>query len=234
MVIAIDGPAGSGKSTLAAALARRLGVERLDTGAMYRALGLAALRARVDPSDGPAVAALAGGLVLEVTGQSVWLEGVDVTSVIRAPEVTAASSAVAVHPVARAELVARQRAWVAARGSAVVEGRDIGTVVCPDADLKVYLTADPAERARRRLAEGAAGERYAAELGRSGEEEAELAEVSAELAEVSAGLAQRDRRDATRRASPLAIAPGAVVIDTTGRGVDDLVAEVMALLERAG
>ncbi|HZD67128.1 MAG TPA: (d)CMP kinase, partial [Acidimicrobiales bacterium] len=193
MVIAIDGPGGSGKSTLAAALADRLALDRLDTGAMYRAVALAALRNGVAPEDGAGVGALAGRARIEVEGSTVRLDGEDVSGAIRSAPVTRAASAVARHPEVRGELVARQRAWVAARGGGVVEGRDIGTVVCPDADLKLYLTASPHERARRR----------SAELGAA--EEPEVSSVAEELA-------HRDRSDATRAASPLDRAPGAVEI----------------------
>jgi cytidylate kinase len=206
-VIAIDGPGGSGKSTLAAALARRLGLPHLDTGAMYRAVALAALRRGVDLDDGTALAELAQGLDLAVDGSRVVVDGEDVSLAIRTPEVSAAASAVATHPEVRAELVRRQRAWVFARGGGVVEGRDIGTVVFPDAPLKAYVTADEAERARRRAADaGAADERAVAEE-----------------------LSRRDALDASRAASPLQVAEGAVVIDTTGRPVDDLVEQLVAL-----
>lgn len=208
MIVAIDGPAGAGKSTVASALAEALGVERLDTGAMYRSVALAALGQGVDLSDGPALAALAAGLDLEMAAGRVRLGGVDVTAELRAAEVTRAAPAVAAHGGVRAHLVAHQRAWLADRPGAVVEGRDIATVVCPDADLKVYLTATPAERSRRRAAEMPA---------------------AGEASLVAAELAQRDHDDSTRAASPLSVAPGAVVIDTTGRSVDDLVAELIEL-----
>jgi cytidylate kinase len=210
LVIAIDGPGGSGKSTLARELADRLGLERLDTGAMYRALGLAALRSGMDPGDGSGVTALAERIHIGVDGPLVLLDGEDVSAAIRTPEVTRAASAVAAHPGARRVLAARQRQWVQSHGGGVVEGRDIGTVVCPDADLKVYLTADPAERARRRSAELA---------------DAEAAAAAAQE------LARRDRDDSTRATSPLDVAPGAVVIDTTGRSIDGVVDEVLSLLE---
>ncbi|MGH9075711.1 MAG: (d)CMP kinase, partial [Acidimicrobiales bacterium] len=153
LTVAIDGPGGSGKSTLAAALADRLGVERLDTGAMYRAVALAALDAGVAPGDAAGVEELARGMDVRVSGARVDLGGVDVSGSVRTPDVTRAASVVAAHPGVRAELVARQQAWVRARGGGVVEGRDIGAVVCPDADLKLYVTASESERARRRAAE---------------------------------------------------------------------------------
>ena len=206
-VIAIDGPAGAGKSTVARAVARRLGLDHLDTGAMYRSVAFAALQAGVDPADEPAVASLAERVVIEVAGQVV-VDGVDATEAIRTPEVSVAVSAVAQNPSVRAEMVRRQREWVSARGGAVVEGRDIGSVVLPYADVKVYLTASDGERARRR----------AAETGQPAH------------AEVAADLARRDRLDSGRAASPLVVADGAVVIDTTDRTVADVVDAVVALL----
>ncbi|MGH9130852.1 MAG: (d)CMP kinase [Acidimicrobiales bacterium] len=213
VTVAIDGPGGAGKSTLAGALAARLGLERLDSGAMYRVLALAALRGGMDPANPDAMSGLAAGLAVRLDGASVWLDGADVSGAIRSHEVTRAASMVAVHPGVRAELVARQRAWVAERGGGVVEGRDIGTVVCPDAELKIYLTAEHAERSRRRSAEvdGASADRA-----------------------VAAELASRDRADSTRTASPLEVAPGAVVMDSTDRSVDNLVAEVLGLLAETG
>lgn len=210
--VAIDGPAGAGKSTLARALADHLGLERLDTGAMYRSVAWAALRRGVDPDDGPAVAALARGLAIEV-GERVVVDGEDATAGIRTPAVDAAVSAVAANPDVRIDMVARQRAWVAARGGGVVEGRDIGTVVLPGADLKVYLTAVPDERARRRAAE------------RGG---------PTALAEVAAALDRRDTLDSTRRASPLPTAaqvpPDALVVDSTGKPAEEVLEEVLTCL----
>lgn len=206
-VIAIDGPAGSGKSTVARAVARRLGVDHLDTGAMYRSVALAALRAGVDPSDEATVGALARRLAIDVDDR-VLVDGDDATEAIRGPDVSAAVSAVAQLPAVREELVRRQREWVAARRSAVVEGRDIGSVVLPDADVKVYLTAAEGERARRRSGE-------AGQAGR---------------VEVAADLARRDRLDSGRAASPLVVARGAVVIDTTCLTVDEVVEAVLVLV----
>ena len=198
-VVAIDGPAGAGKSTVAAAVAERLGVERLDTGAMYRAVAWAALERGVDPADEPAVAALAAELALTLESR-VLVDGTDVTAAIRSPEVGRAVSVVAALPAVRRQLVARQRAWVAERGGAVVEGRDIGTVVFPEAPLKVYLTASEEERARRRHDEP------------------------------PGGVARRDRIDSSRAASPLVQAPDARLLDTTGRSVEDVVEEVLSWL----
>lgn len=198
-LIAIDGPAGSGKSTVSRALAERLGLDRLDTGAMYRTVAWAALRQGVELSDPEAVADLARQLSMSV-GERVEADGRDVTEVIRGAEVSGAVSTVAAHPEVRAVLVERQRRWVAEHDGGIVEGRDIGSVVLPEADLKVYLTATAGERARRRP-----------------EEEA-------------GALARRDRIDSTRRASPLGVADGARVIDTTDRPVDDIVEEVIRWL----
>ena len=202
-VIAIDGPAGSGKSTVAKAVAERLGLEYLDTGAMYRSVTFAALGRGIDPTDADAVAALAPSLTI-VVAERVTVDGEDATTAIRGPEVTTAVSAVAANPAVRAEMVRRQRAWAEERGGGVMEGRDIGTVVFPDAELKVYLTADEDERLRRRAVE--AGE------------------------EVARDIVRRDQADSTRTASPLYAAPDALVIDTTGRTIDDIVEEVLKSL----
>lgn len=213
LVVAIDGPGGSGKSTVAARLAARLGLAHLDTGAMYRALTLAVLRDGLDPSDADAVTSLARRLEIEVEqtpgGQRVSLDGRDASTEIRSPEVTALVSTVSAHPDVRRELVRRQRQWVSQRGGAVVEGRDIGSVVFPEATLKVYLTASEEERARRR----------AAQAGRDDT-----------VADVARQLARRDWLDSNRMASPLSVAPGAVVIDTTTRGVEEIVDDLVARL----
>jgi cytidylate kinase len=198
-LIAIDGPAGAGKSTVSSAVAARLGLDRLDTGAMYRSVAWEALRRGVDPGDQPAVAEIAATADIEVA-QAVTMNGTDVTDAIRTPEVSWAVSIVAANPDVRRELVVRQRRWAAERTGGVVEGRDIGSVVFPDATVKIYLTASPEERARRRHDESADG------------------------------LATRDRLDSTRQASPLTQAPDAHVLDTTGRSVEDVVEEVLSWL----
>jgi cytidylate kinase len=214
LVVAIDGPSGAGKSTVAALLAARLGAARLDTGAMYRAVTLAALRRGVPLDDEPALAALARRLVLDVGDDRVLLDGEDVAAAIRSPEVDRAVSHVAAHPAVRAVLVAAQQRWIQDHPRAVVEGRDIGTVVAPGADLKVYLTAPPAERGRRRAAQ------------RAGQ--------AADPAAETAALEARDRLDAGRAASPLPrpedLAADAVLLDTAGQSPDAIVDELLARL----
>jgi len=205
-VIAIDGPAGSGKSTVARAVAERLGLPYLDTGAMYRAVAFAAMRRGVDPEDPAAVADIARTIHLEV-GEAVVVDGVDATIEIRSPEVTRAVSSVAANPDVRKELVVRQREWVHERGGGVVEGRDIGTVVFPEAEVKVYLTAEDRERANRRSKEM----------------------LDLHYDQVAADIARRDHIDSTRPASPLSVAGDAIRIDTTGRDIDTVVDEVLAL-----
>ncbi len=207
-VIAIDGPAGSGKSTVARALAAHLGLQYLDTGAMYRSVAFAVLRSGGDPDDGDATAAVARAVELEIGPDRVSVDGVDATVEIRGPQVSQAVSVVAANPEVRAELVSRQREWANLRGGGVLEGRDIGTVVFPDAELKIYLTADPAERARRRAKEV----------------------TDLEYEAVAADLARRDTIDSTRAADPLTEAADAVVVDTTGMTIDEVVTAIAALL----
>lgn len=207
-VVAIDGPSGAGKSTVARAVAAALGVRELDTGAMYRAVTLAVLRGGVDPTDEAACAALAEAAAVDQDGSCTRLEGEDVSAEIRGPAVSATVSTVSAHPSVRAVLVAHQRSWVEARGGGVVEGRDIGTVVFPDAAVKVFLTASDSERARRRR-------------------DADHPEGDRSVEAVQADLDRRDRLDSTRTTSPLTIAADALVIDTTGRSVADIVDEVV-------
>jgi cytidylate kinase len=214
-IVAIDGPSGSGKSTVARGVAERLGLEVLDTGAMYRALTLLVLEQGVDPADGAECARVAREMKLEV-GTRTLLDGRDVSEAIRGPEVTAAVSTVSAHPAAREVLVARQRAWVATHGGGVVEGRDIGTVVFPHARVKVYLTASDKERAQRRRRDEVAADR------------------SVEVDSVHADLARRDAIDSNRSVSPLKAAPDALLVDTTGRDVDDVVAEIVERFQTAG
>jgi cytidylate kinase len=200
MVIAIDGPAGAGKSTVARAVARRLGWTYLDSGAMYRAVALLVL---ASPAREPVV--LARAARIDIGGGRVLLDGRDVSGELRAPEVSEAASRVAADPEVRRALVSKQRGLIG-EGDWVAEGRDIGTVVAPDAALKIFLTAAAEERARRR----------AAELG---------ADARAVLAE----QALRDERDATRAHSPLRPAPGAVTLDTTELSVEEVVDRIVAL-----
>lgn len=203
-VIAIDGPAGSGKSTVARAVAQRLGLAYLDTGAMYRSIAYAAIRRGVDVADQEATAVLARATTLEVGPNAVIVDGVDATDAIRSEEVTRAVTAVASNPQVRELMVQRQRAWIADSGGGVLEGRDIGTVVCPDADVKVYLVADPEVRAKRRAAE---------------HNEA-----------VANDMARRDQADSTRAVSPLMRADDAAEIDTTQLSIDEVVNVVIGLV----
>jgi cytidylate kinase len=201
MVIAIDGPAGAGKSTVAKALARRLGFTYLDSGAMYRCVALAAREREGDPAQ------IASSLTI-VPGEQVLLDGRDVTDAIRSPEISDYASRLAADPAVRDALADKQRELLG-DGDWVAEGRDIGTVIAPDAELKVFLTAEPHERARRR----------AGELG-------------ADPAAVLQEQARRDKRDSKRRHSPLRPAPGAVVLDTTERSIEEMVDRLAELARR--
>ena len=208
-IVAIDGPSGSGKSTVARAVADALGLEMLDTGAMYRAVTLAALEAGIDPADGPACREITRKAAIEL-GERVLLDGRDVSAEIRGPAVTAAVSAVSADPGVRRLLVERQREWNAAHGGGVVEGRDIGTVVFPEATVKVFLTASDDERARRRARDEAAAQRHV------------------EVGELREALNRRDALDSSRAVSPLQPAVDAIHIDTTSRSVPEIVAEIVA------
>jgi len=209
-VIAIDGPAGSGKSTVARALAQALGLRYLDTGAMYRSVAFAALRRGIDPEDIEPVAKVAREFDLRMSDDGiVKVDGVDATIEIRGPEVTRAVSIVAANPLVREEMRSRQREWATKNGGGVMEGRDIGTVVFPDAALKVYLDASPEVRADRRSKE--------------------VTDLSYET--VAADIARRDALDQGRNDSPLRTADDAVVIDTSNRSIDEIVEQVMQHLE---
>jgi len=210
MVIAIDGPAGAGKSTVARALAERLAFTYLDSGAMYRCVALAGIEAGTDLDDEAAMGELALSLEIELHGERVELDGRDVSSTIREPRVTEASSRVSAHPAVREAMVARQRELIAA-GRYVAEGRDIGTVVSPEAPLKVFLTASPEERARRRAAQ--TGDDPEAVLAAQGE---------------------RDARDETRQHSALRAAEDAVELDTTGLALDQVLDRVVTLARQRG
>jgi CMP/dCMP kinase len=188
VVVAIDGPAGAGKSTVGRAVAARLGLDYLDTGAMYRAVTFAALRRGLDPADESDIAELSESVDIAVDGTTVVVDGIDATIEIRGREVTSAVSAVAANSRVRSELVRRQRRWVSDHRGGVVEGRDIGTVVFPDATLKLFVTASPRVRAQRRVAE-----------------------IGGDVAEVEASIIERDRKDSTRTDSPLSEATGEVV-----------------------
>jgi cytidylate kinase len=212
-VVAIDGPSGSGKSTVARGVAEALGSSVLDTGAMYRCVTLAVLNRGLDPEDAGACADVARAAEIElpggILGDRILLDGRDVTIEIREPTVTATVSVVSAHPEVRTVLVARQREWADAHGGGVVEGRDIGTVVFPDAAVKVFLTASDDERARRRQ-----------------RDEADAAR-KIDVERVREALERRDRLDSTRSASPLQAAPDAFVVDTTERAILDVVAEIV-------
>jgi CMP/dCMP kinase len=206
-VVAIDGPAGAGKSTVARAVAERIGGVYLDSGAMYRAVALAALRRGIDPASAGQLAAIVS---IELEPGVVILDGEEVTTLIRDPEVTAAASVAAAVPEVREAMVGQQRALLGSGGDWVAEGRDIGTVVWPQAEVKVFLTASPEARAQRR----------AAELGLP-------------VDEVLAQVIERDQRDSTRAHSPLRAADDAVMLDTTGLSLDQVVGRVAALVDEA-
>ena len=207
VVVAIDGPAGAGKSTIAKALARELGIAYLDTGAMYRGVTFAVLRKGLSATDVEAVGRVAQTVVFVQTTDTLHVDNVDATTAIRTPEVDAAVSHIAANSVVRDEMRMRQRRWIADHNGGVVEGRDIGSVVFPDATLKVYLVATPLVRAERRVAQH-----------------------GGDVAEIARAIAERDERDSTRADSPLRQTPDAVVVDTSNRSVDQIVADIRTLL----
>ncbi len=213
LIVAIDGPGGSGKSTVSRETGRRLGLPHLDTGAFYRAATLVALRREIELGDGPGLAAALSPTGIEFDDGRTMLDGDDVSEEIRGEWVTAAVSRVSANPEVRRIMVDRQRRWVAHHsGSAVVEGRDIGTVVFPDAPVKVFLTARPEVRASRRSAEGS---------------------VAGEQSSVAVELARRDQFDSTREISPLRPAAGAVEIDTSDMDVNEVVERIVDLVRLA-
>lgn len=205
-VIAIDGPAGAGKSTIAKELARVLQLPYLDTGAMYRGITCAALRSGVDPNNEEAVAKLAITTVLDISNDGLLVDGVDATSDIRGDAVTRAVSSVAANSDVRRELRERQRVWVAERGGGVVEGRDIATVVFPDARLKVFLTASPLVRAQRRVAQ-----------------------IGGDVEQIARDIAERDHKDSTRVDSPLRESENSLVVDTSNRTIGDVVDQIVRI-----
>jgi cytidylate kinase len=213
MIIAIDGPSGVGKGTVARAVAAALGCRHVDTGAMYRGVAWRALQDRVALDDEPALTSLAERLVIDTSGDGIRVDGVDISRAIRNPEIDRAATRVARVPGVRAALVAEQRR-MGQGGSLVMEGRDIGTVVFPDADVKIYLDASSEERARRRVHDQAHN-------------------GCRDVAQVASELAARDQSDRTRAVAPLAVAPDAHLIDTTGVPVDEVVTRVLALARAA-
>lgn len=223
MIIAIDGPSGSGKSTIARSIAERVHLPYLDTGAMYRAVALMALRKNIAFEDEAKLTKIAAETIMQflderedgVLAPRVVIAGVDETANIRTPEVSQGASKVAIHPEVRERLVSRQRNWVKNREGGVIEGRDIGTVVFPDADLKIFLTADPEERNRRRMTDASAPEFGAMDQ-----------------ASVGAQLAERDERDSTRPHSPAVAADDSLLIDTSGRDIDEVTIEILAELRK--
>ena len=208
-VVAIDGPAGAGKSTVARLVAVATGLPFLDTGAMYRCVALRCLREGIAAEDSSAVAEVARGVSIDVRDGVTMLDGEDVSADIRTPQVNAVVSIIATNSAVRDVMREAQRRWAQSVGGGVVEGRDIGTVVFPDASLKVFLTASPEVRARRRVAE-----------------------TGGDVEEVARSIAERDRLDTTRSDSPLRAAPGSVTVDSSGRTVDDVVAEIVSLFAR--
>lgn len=207
-VIAIDGPAGAGKSTVARLVAEATNLPYLDTGAMYRCVALYALRNSVDPRSEEEIARIATDIKIVLDGPSTFLNGENVSDHIRTPEVAAVVSVIAALSPVRDAMRYQQREWISQHGGGVVEGRDIGTVVFPDADVKVFLTASPEERARRRVAQ-----------------------VGGDIHEVAAGIAERDRIDSTRHDSPLRAADGSVIVDSSGKTIADVVTEIVNAYE---
>ncbi len=206
-IIAIDGPAGAGKSTIAKALAASLGLLYLDTGAMYRAVTYAAMVRGLALDDQAAVGEFSRQVPLEVGDAGVFVDGLDATAAIRTREVTSLVSKVAANSEVRAEMRARQQDWALAHGGGVIEGRDIGSVVFPAAELKLYLTASPRIRARRRVAE-----------------------AGGDVDEIEAAIAARDHYDSTRADSPLALADGSIVVDTSGLSIVEVLAHIESLM----
>lgn len=210
IIVAIDGPAGAGKSTIAKALAKELKIRYLDTGAMYRAVTFAALLRKVDLQDEQTVAEIAKKCTMQIEDDSISIDGVDATLAIRGPEVTRAVSIIATNSLVRTELRNRQRRWVSDNNGGVVEGRDIGSVVFPDATLKVYLTASPLVRARRRVAQS-----------------------GGDVDQIANEIAERDARDSSRADSPLKKTNDSLTVDTSDRSIEDVVEKLCLLVKSA-
>ena len=208
-VIAIDGPAGAGKSTVAKLVAEATGLPYLDTGAMYRCVALQSVRSNINSSDMQAVAALAESISIRVEGLRCWLNEMDVTQEIRTNEIASIVSVIAAHSPVRTAMRSQQQRWIQTHGGGVVEGRDIGTVVFPDAELKIFLTASPEERASRRVDQS-----------------------GGVLSEIAHNIAERDRIDSQRLDSPLRPADDAIVVDSTGLGIEEVVGVIVGHFRR--
>jgi cytidylate kinase len=207
-VIAIDGPAGAGKSTVARRVAQLIAIPYLDTGAMYRCVALQCLREGVEANDIEEVTKIAHEIHISLQGTNVGLNGEDVSDAIRGSDVASIVSLIAVHSPVRDAMRSQQRQWIQQMGGGVVEGRDIGTVVFPDADVKIFLTASPHERARRRVEQS-----------------------GGDIEEVAAGIAERDHIDSTREDSPLVPAVDSVLVDSSGKSIDDVVNEIVSVYQ---
>ncbi len=211
-VVAIDGPAGAGKSTVARLVARAVGLPYLDTGAMYRCVALETLNTNIDPHDEKAVSRLAHQVSIHLSEESAFLNSVDVSTEIRTPEVASIVSIIAAHSGVRDAMREQQREWIRQHGGGVVEGRDIGTVVFPSAEVKIFLTASPHERARRRVHQS-----------------------GGDIEQVAHSIAERDHIDSTRADSPLRPHEESILVDSSGKSIDDVVSEIVTIFnEREG
>jgi CMP/dCMP kinase len=208
-VIAIDGPAGAGKSTVAKLVSEATGLPYLDTGAMYRCVALQSVRSSVDASNEVSVAAIADSIDIRIEGTQCWLNGEDVSLDIRSAEIASIVSVIAAHSPVRTAMRSQQQRWISHHGGGVVEGRDIGTVVFPDAEIKIYLTASPEERASRRVDQS-----------------------GSPLEEIARNIAERDRIDSERLDSPLRPADDAIVVDSTGLKISEVVGVIVEHFNR--